>query len=126
VKPSTLRQRQRLGPICDLVLVLCALLFSLGACSEEEIDYTHRAGEQCEECDYGGHLEGGEDDCSSCIYLSYDPETLTLLKCQDNLWTALGECPGGVDVQCHGTGSYAVTCLDSDGNDIRWAVMNGD
>lgn len=59
-----------------------------------------------------------ECDCQTCITFGYDAEKQQLLRCYNNKWELLRECPGGAFASCTSNNGYQLECLDENGNDV--------
>lgn len=99
-------------------LVLALGLLALSCTEEESPEQRGKIGGSCESCpDDCGELFD-RCDCESCIAFGYDAEEQQLLRCYNNEWELLRECPGGAFAGCKSSNGYELECLDENGNQL--------
>lgn len=108
------RVRTRFWPTRALVPLALLAAGPFAACGDD-LDFTQREGTYCQDCSkcesYAGSCV-----CDTCTPRAFDPDTNTLLIC-DNGWRKLADCPGGVAVGCS-DGDLWLECLDESGIDV--------
>ena len=102
------------GAVAALVLLTGSQFW---ACSDD-LDFTQKENTPCEDCTTCETF-AGSCLCDTCISWASDPETKTLLFCEQGIWRKQAACPGGAAVGCTDRGAHWTQCLDESGNDVE-------
>ena len=103
--------------VCTLVSLLALIGSQFSACSDDDLDFTQKENARCQDCEECANI-AGSCLCETCISWAADPDTNSLLFCEDGFWRKKASCPGGASVGCTDGDSHWTKCLDEDGNEI--------
>ena len=99
-------------------LVLTLGLLAMSCSGDDSPELAGKIGGACVSCPDDCGLIFDMCDCQTCISFGYDAEEQQLLRCNNNTWELLRECPGSAFARCTSHNGYKLECLDENGNDV--------